>query len=62
MKNNPAMVRCCRKKLRKGRSIFSHAVDYIALRGLVFMLCYMWFGGNIQNNVAKVLLSIVTSA
>ena len=62
MKSNPAMVRCCRKKLRKGRSIFSHAVDYIALRGLVFMLCYMWFGGNIQNNVAKVLLSIVTSA
>ena len=62
MKSNTAMVRCCRKKLRKGRSIFSQAVDYIALRVLVFMLCYMWFGGNIQNNVAKVLLSIVTSA
>ena len=56
------MVRCCRKKLRKGRSIFSQAVDYIALRVLIFMLCYVWFGGNIQNNVAKVLLSIVTSA
>ena len=62
MKSNTAMVRCCRKKLRKGRSIFSQAVDYIALRVLIFMLCYMWFGGNIQNNVAKVLLSIVTSA
>lgn len=61
MKSNPAMVRCCRKKLRKGRSIFSQAVDYIALRGLIFMLCYMWFGGNIQNNVAKVLLSVVTA-
>lgn len=62
MKSNTAMVRCCRKKLRKGRSIFSQAVDYIALRVLIFILCYMWFGGNIQNNVAKVLLSIVTSA
>ena len=61
MKSNPAMVRCCRKKLRKGRSIFSQAVDYIALRGLIFMLCYMWFGGNIQNTVAKVLLSVVTA-
>lgn len=61
MKSNPAMVRCCRKKLRNGRSIFSQAVDYIALRGLIFMLCYMWFGGNIQNNVAKVLLSVVTA-
>ena len=61
MKSNTAMVRCCRKKLRKGRSIFSQAVDYIALRGLIFMLCYMWFGGNISNNVAKVLLSIVTT-
>jgi len=62
MKNNPTVVRCCRKKLRKGRSLFSQAVDYIALRGLIFMLCYMWFGGNIQNNVAKVLLSAVTAA
>ncbi|MBQ7092505.1 MAG: hypothetical protein IJN83_07620 [Clostridia bacterium] len=61
MKSNTAMVRCCRKKLHKGRSIFSQAVDYAALRGLIFMLCYMWFGGNIQNNVAKVLLSIVTA-
>lgn len=61
MKRNPAMVRCCRKKLRKGRSLFSQAVDYIALRGLIFMLCYMWFGGNIANNVAKMLLSIVTT-
>ena len=61
MKSNAAMVRCCRKKLHKGRSIFSQAVDYAALRGLIFMLCYMWFGGNIQNNVAKVLLSIVTA-
>ena len=61
MKHNTTVIHCCRKKLRKGRSLFSQAVDYIALRGLIFMLCYMWFGGNIQNNVAKVLLSIVTT-
>ena len=62
MKHNTTVIHCCRKKLRKGRSLFSQAVDYIALRGLIFMLCYMWFGGNIQNNVAKVLLSAVTAA
>lgn len=61
MKTNPAMIRCCRKKLRKGRSLFSQTVDYIALRALIFMLCYMWFGANIANNVAKVLLSAVTA-
>ncbi|MBQ3132267.1 MAG: hypothetical protein IJC24_06110 [Clostridia bacterium] len=61
MKSNTAMVRCCRKKLRKGRSLFSQAVDYIALRGLTFMLCYMWFGANIQNDVAKILLSVITT-
>ena len=61
MKNNTSMVRCCRKKLRKGRSLFSQAVDYIALRGLIFMLCYMWFGANIQNSVANVLLSIIST-
>lgn len=61
MKNSSQMVRCCRKKLRKGRSLFSQAVDYIALRALIFMLCCMWFGANIANNAAKVLLSIVTT-
>ncbi|MDD6045565.1 MAG: hypothetical protein PUC76_07995 [Clostridia bacterium] len=61
MKNNPELIRCCRKKLRKGRSLFSQAVDYISLRVLVFLLCYMWFGANIANNVAKVLLSIITA-
>lgn len=62
MKNDPAMVRYCRKKLHRGRSLFSQIVDYIALRGLIFMLCCMWFGANIQNSVAKILLSIVTTA
>ncbi len=61
MKSNASLVRCCRKKLRKGRSLFSQAVDYIALRGLIFMLCYMWFGANIANRVAIVLLSIITA-
>ncbi len=61
MKTNPAMVRYCRKKLRKGRSILSQTVDYIALRGLIFMLCCMWFGANIENNAAKIILSIVTA-
>ena len=61
MKNSSQVVRCCRKKLRKGRSLFSQAVDYIALRGLIFMLCCMWFGANIANDAAKVLLSIVTT-
>lgn len=61
MKSDPRVIRCCRKKLHKGRSLFSRAVDYIALRMLIFMLCCMWFGANIANYVAKILLSAATT-
>ncbi len=61
MKAHPSVIRCCRKKLHRGRSLFSLAVDYIALRGLIFMLCCMWFGANIANSAAKILLSMATT-
>ena len=50
MKQNKQLIRCLKKKLYGGRGLFSRAVDYIALRAIVFMGCYMWFSAMVAND------------
>ena len=58
MKQNKQLIRCLKKKLYGGRGLFSRTVDYIALRAIVFMGCYMWFSAMVANGVAKAMLSL----
>ena len=57
MKQNKQLIRCLKKKLYGGRGPFSRTVDYIALRAIVFMGCYMWFSAMVANGVSKAMLS-----
>ena len=61
MKQNKQLIRCLKKKLYGGRGLFSRTVDYIALRAIVFMGCYMWFSAMVANGVAKAMLSLAST-
>ena len=61
MKKNKQIIRCLKKKLYGGRGLFSRTVDYIALRAIVFMGCYMWFSAMVANGVAKAMLSLAST-
>lgn len=61
MKQNKQLIRCLKKKLYGGRGLFSRTVDYIALRVIVFMGCYMWFSAIVANGVAKAMLSLAST-
>lgn len=58
MNNNRRITSLYKKEMHRGKSAFSRAVDYIALRLIAFILCYMWFSAMVSNNAAKLLLSI----
>ena len=61
MKQNKQLIRCLKKKLYGGRGLFSRIADYIALRAIVFMACYMWFSAMVANGVAKAMLSLAAT-
>ena len=61
MKQNKQLIRCLKKKLYGGRGLFSRTVDYMALRAIVFMGCYMWFSAMVANGVAKAMLSLAST-
>ena len=58
MKNSRKAISLYKKEMLRGKGAFSRAVDYIALRLIAFIACYMWFSTMVSNNAAKVLLSI----
>lgn len=62
MKTRRELMQYYKRKMYRGRVGFSRAVDYLALRILAFMGCYMWFSILIANGVAKLLLSLAATA
>lgn len=58
MKNDRKAISLYKKEMHHGKSTLSRWVDYISLRLIAFIACYMWFSTMVANNAAKVLLSI----
>ena len=62
MKRNRALMSYYKQKLYGGRSSFARAVDYISLRLILFLLCYVHFSGLISNLIMAGLMSLLALA
>lgn len=59
MRNKRALTRYYKRKLYGGRSAFARAMDFLSLRVIALLLCYLHFSSVIANTVMAALMSLV---
>ena len=49
-----------KRRFYNGRTAFARAVDYIALRVILLIACYLWFTVNVQSLAMAAVLTIAS--
>ncbi|MDR0840512.1 MAG: hypothetical protein LBN26_03900 [Christensenellaceae bacterium] len=57
MRNKRALMRYYKRKLYGGRGLFARVIDFISLRAIALLLCYIHFTTIVANTIIAALLS-----